>query len=57
MAPDGSFTEVGSGVLNFADIMAALSAGCVRHSFVEQDVSPDPMQSIETSIAYLRRYR
>ena len=57
MAPDGSFTEVGSGVLNFADIMAALSAGRVRHSFVEQDVSPDPMQSIETSIAYLRRYR
>lgn len=57
MAPDGSFTEVGNGVLNFTDIMAALSAGRVRHSFVEQDVSQDPMQSIATSIAYLRRYR
>jgi sugar phosphate isomerase/epimerase len=57
MAGDGSFTEVGNGTINFGEVIAALSAGRVRHAFVEQDVSPDPMQSIKTSFAYLRRLR
>jgi sugar phosphate isomerase/epimerase len=55
MAADGSFTEIGNGTLDFADIIdAALQSG-VEHFFVEQDVAPDPLRSIGASIAYLRR--
>jgi sugar phosphate isomerase/epimerase len=55
MARDGSFTEIGNGTLDFADIIdAALQSG-VEHFFVEQDVAPDPLRSIAASIAYLRR--
>lgn len=55
MAGDGSFTEIGNGTLDFADIIdAALQTG-VEHFFVEQDVAPDPLRSIAASIAYLRR--
>jgi sugar phosphate isomerase/epimerase len=55
MAGDGSFTEIGNGTLDFADIIdAALQSG-VAHFFVEQDIAPDPLRSIGTSIAYLRR--
>jgi len=55
MARDGSFTEIGNGTLDFRDIIdAALQSG-VEHFFVEQDVAPDPLHSIETSMAYLRR--
>ena len=55
MAGDGSFTEIGNGTLNFADIIdAALQSG-VEHCFVEQDVAPDPLRSIAGSLAYLKR--
>lgn len=55
MARDGSFTEIGNGTIDFGAIIRAAAEG--SHFFVEQDVSPDPMQSIGTSIAYLRRYQ
>jgi sugar phosphate isomerase/epimerase len=54
MAIDGSMTEVGSGTLDFGEIVAASRAGGVRHFFVEQDYSSDPIKSIGTSISYLR---
>jgi sugar phosphate isomerase/epimerase len=55
MARDGSFTEIGNGTIDFGAVIdAALQSG-VQHFFVEQDVSPDPLRSIETSIGYLRR--
>jgi sugar phosphate isomerase/epimerase len=55
MAADGSFTEIGRGTIDFDRIIdAALQCG-VRHFFVEQDVSPDPLRSIEASIGFLRR--
>ena len=57
MATDGSFTEVGNGTLDFDEIIAASIAAGVRHFFVEQDYSSDPMRSIAQSIAYLQRYR
>lgn len=57
MAKDGSFTEVGNGIIDFADIIDASLQGGVRHFFVEQDHSPDPMASIKASIAYLRHGR
>lgn len=56
MAKDGSFTEIGNGVLDFPGIISAAEQSGVRHLFVEQDVSPDPLRSVATSIAYLRRH-
>jgi sugar phosphate isomerase/epimerase len=57
MAIDGSITEVGTGTIDFGEIIAASIAGGVRHFFVEHDNPSDPIQSIKTSIAYLRHYR
>ncbi len=55
MAPDGSFTEIGNGTIDFSQIVdVSLQAG-VRHFFVEQDFSPDPIRSIKASIVYLRQ--
>ena len=54
MAIDGSTTEIGNGTIDFGKIVAASIAGGVRHFFVEQDYSSDPIQSIKTSIAHLR---
>lgn len=52
---DGSTVEVGSGVLPMEQVVrTALLAG-VRHLFVEQDDSADPMASIATSFRYLER--
>jgi sugar phosphate isomerase/epimerase len=57
MAKNGSFTEIGNGTLHFGDIIdAALQSG-VQHFFVEQDISPDPLASIKSSMTYLRQYR
>ena len=54
MAEDGSTTELGHGTIDFASILAAASQSGVRHLFVEQDVSSDPLRSIEASITFLR---
>jgi sugar phosphate isomerase/epimerase len=56
MAKDGTFTEIGNGRLDFPGIISAAEQSGVRHFFVEQDVSPDPLRSVATSIAYLRRH-
>jgi sugar phosphate isomerase/epimerase len=55
MAKDGSTTELGNGTIDFAEIIDASLQSGVRHFFVEQDYSPDPMRSIAASIAYLRQ--
>jgi sugar phosphate isomerase/epimerase len=57
MAKDGSTTEIGKGTINFGEIIDASFQSGVRHFFVEQDDSPDPMGSIAASIAYLRHSR
>jgi sugar phosphate isomerase/epimerase len=57
MAMDGADTEIGNGTIDFGEIIVASIAGGVRHFFVEQDYSSDPMQSIKASISYLRHYR
>lgn len=52
---DGSTVEVGSGVLPMEQIVrTALLAG-VRHLFVEQDDSADPLASIARSFQFLER--
>ncbi|MCK1554447.1 sugar phosphate isomerase/epimerase [Bradyrhizobium sp. 177] len=57
MARDGSTTELGNGTIDFAKILDASFRCGVQHFFVEQDASADPLQSIETSIAFLRHTR
>ena len=55
LASDGSTAEVGGGVLDFERIVrAALLAG-VKHLFVEQDTSADPLASIGASLRFLER--
>ena len=55
LASDGSTVEVGAGVLDFERIVrTALLAG-VRHLFVEQDTSADPLASIGVSLRFLEQ--
>ncbi|MEM6842148.1 MAG: sugar phosphate isomerase/epimerase [Bacteroidota bacterium] len=53
MPPD-SFQPVGSGVLNFAEILQAAQKANVQHVFVEQDFSQDPLTDIAKSSEYLQ---
>ena len=51
-----SFTEVGSGVIDFKKIFAASKTAGMKHFFVEQDVClGPPLESIEKSINYLKK--
>jgi sugar phosphate isomerase/epimerase len=55
LGTDGSTVEAGSGVLPMERIVrTALSAG-VRHLFVEQDSSADPLASIASSFRFLEQ--
>lgn len=51
-----TFVEVGSGALDFPDILGAARAAGVAHYFVEQDATPgDAVESLKTSFAYLAK--
>lgn len=52
--PPESFKELGNGVIPMAPIMAKAAEIGVEHCHVEQDHSPDPVESIRQSMAYLR---
>lgn len=53
--PERKFTEVGNGVIDFKKIFDCKKKSGMNYFFVEQDVSPAPLQSIQTSIAYLKQ--
>jgi sugar phosphate isomerase/epimerase len=55
LGPDGSTMEVGSGVLDMQQIVRTALAAGVRHLFVEQDHSTDPLASIAASLRFLER--
>jgi len=55
LARDGSTVEVGEGTLEFERIVRAALAVGVKHLFVEQDTSADPLASIGTSLRFLER--
>jgi sugar phosphate isomerase/epimerase len=55
MAADGSMTDVGSGVLNFASILPAARAAGVNHFYVEHDHPAAPFESITNSISALQK--
>ena len=53
LAADGSTTELGRGVLDFERIIRAARRLGVKHLFVEQDSSTDPLASVATSFRFL----
>lgn len=55
LARNGSTVEVGEGTLDFERIVRTALAVGVKHLFVEQDTSADPLASIATSLRFLER--
>jgi len=54
--PKKTFTEVGSGVIDFKKIYAAAKKSGMKHFFVEQDICPGPpLDSIEKSFRYIQK--
>jgi len=49
MGADGSMTEVGSGVIDFAAVLDNEAASGLRHLFVEHDQPTDPFKSVAMS--------
>ena len=49
-----SFTEVGNGIINFKKIFDKAKKAGMDHFFVEQDVSADPLASIQKSYTYIK---
>jgi sugar phosphate isomerase/epimerase len=52
---EGAITDVGRGTIDFKRILGAAGRAGVAHCFVEHDDATDPLRSIETSFAYLRK--
>lgn len=53
--PNDAFQELGDGIIPMEPIIVAAKAAGVKHCHVEQDQSPDPIASIQQSMAYLKR--
>ncbi len=54
-APERAMTDVGSGTIDFAGLLAAGATSGLRHAFIEHDNPRDPMASVRTSVAALQR--
>jgi sugar phosphate isomerase/epimerase len=52
-APEHRMTEVGKGVIDFAQVFRAAEQAGIKHCYVEHDNPGDPMASIGTSYRYL----
>ncbi|MDI3403997.1 sugar phosphate isomerase/epimerase family protein [Streptomyces cavernicola] len=57
MAPDGSFADVGSGVLDFAAMFRDAHVGGVKQWLVEHDSPADPFATARNSYGYLAALR
>ncbi|MDF9798428.1 sugar phosphate isomerase/epimerase [Catalinimonas alkaloidigena] len=53
--PKDAFQEVGDGVIDVQKVLRLAPKVGVEQCFVEQDQSPDPIQSIAASTAYLKQ--
>jgi len=53
--PNDTFRALGKGDLPIQEILRAASQIGVKHYFVEQDFSTDPIRSLRQSYAYLRK--
>ncbi|MEM1135426.1 MAG: sugar phosphate isomerase/epimerase [Bacteroidota bacterium] len=52
--PEEAFKELGNGVVDLAKVIKLAEKIGVEQCMVEQDQSPDPIESIQTSIAYMK---
>jgi sugar phosphate isomerase/epimerase len=50
----GLMTEVGPGVIDFKRLLADPASRGIRHFFVEHDQPAAPLESVATSLRYLR---
>ena len=55
MAPDGTITDVGRGIVDFKRILGHSRLAGVEYCFVEHDHPAHPVQSIEQSLRYLQQ--
>ncbi len=53
LAADGGMTEVGAGVIDWSEILAASGQAGFEHHFVEHDNPDDPLASVTASFLYL----
>lgn len=51
--PKDTFKEIGNGSIDIPAVLTAADAAGVRHYFVEQDQTPDPIASLRQSYKYL----
>ncbi|SDJ94518.1 Sugar phosphate isomerase/epimerase [Actinopolyspora mzabensis] len=55
MAQDGSFADLGEGVIDYERILAERTRAGIRHFFVERDDQPHPRETAREGYHYLRR--
>ncbi len=53
--PKDAFKEIGNGSIDIPAILKAANTAGVKHYFVEQDQTPDPIASLRQSYEYLRK--
>jgi sugar phosphate isomerase/epimerase len=53
--PRDAFRAVGDGVIDIPAVLRASAEAGVKHYFVEQDQTPDPLASLRASYAYLAK--
>ena len=52
--PEEAFKELGNGVVDLEGVLATAGQVGVEHCMVEQDQSPAPLESIKTSLVYMK---
>ncbi len=53
--PETAFKELGNGVVDLPAIIKIAEKAKIKHCFVEQDHSPDPMLSVGESMVYMEK--
>lgn len=54
--PNDAFKEIGNGSIDIPAVLSAADSAGVKHYFVEQDQSPDPIASLRQSYEYLKKH-
>ncbi len=54
--PKDAFKEAGNGSIDIPAVLKAADAAGVKHYFVEQDQTPDPINSLKQSYTYLSKH-
>ncbi len=54
--PKDAFKEIGNGSIDIPAVLTAANTAGVKHYFVEQDQTPDPIASLRQSYTYLSKH-